>query len=125
MILRPARLALLGTLTLALACGDDGDDDTAAGTTADPTAGSTTAASTTEAGTTAASGDETADPAVVCEALACDEGQICVATGTCPEEPFCVPAEMVTCDFGSGVCTVVDVCSGTLMDGAFDCEQCL
>jgi hypothetical protein len=61
----------------------------------------------------------------VCEPLACSEGQVCVATGSCPEAPLCVAAEMVTCDFGSGLCTVVDVCSGTLMDGALDCEQCL
>jgi hypothetical protein len=126
MIPAPARLALLGTLALALACGDDGDDDTAAGTTAaGTTAADTAPAETTAAGTATASGDETADPAVVCEALACEEGQICVATGACPEEPSCVPGEMVACDFGSGVCTALDVCSGTMMDGVLDCEQCL
>lgn len=126
-----ARLALLGTLALALACGDDGDDDTAGGTTADPTAGTTTAAETNP-GTTESTAadptqgsDETADPALVCEALACSEGQICVATGSCPEEPFCVAAEMVPCDFGTGLCSVEGVCSGPLQDGALVCESCL
>lgn len=124
-----ARLALLGTLALSLACGDDGnDDDTAAGTTV--AAGSTSAGAETTAATEAAGtgssggGDSTTGVPAECESL-CGEGEICVVPGTCSADPpFCAPADMIICDFATGVCGLMDVCSGTLMDGALLCETC-
>jgi hypothetical protein len=127
----PARLALLGSLALALACGDDGDDDTAAGTTvadptvADPTVADPTADATTATGTTEAADGPTTGTPEECEALACGEGELCVATGSCPEAPFCIAAAMVPCDFGTGLCTAMDVCMGSIQSGALLCETCL
>ena len=123
------RLALPCSLVLALACGDDGDDggdDSAAGTTT--TAGTTTSdpsaeGSTAEASTTLASGDASTGAPVECEAM-CDEGQICVATGSCAEEHACAPAQDVICDFGTGLCSVEGVCSGQLQTGTLVCETC-
>lgn len=114
-------------LALALACGDDGDndDDTAAGTTVAATSTST-AAETTEAAVTEPSGggDSTTGFPMECEGL-CDAGQICVFPGTCSADPpSCAPAEMIICDFETGACSLMDVCSGTLFEGALLCETC-
>lgn len=126
-----ARLVLLGMLATALACpGDDGnDDDTAAGTTLveSSTAAATTEATTTETAATGSSeggGGSTTGFPMECEGL-CGEGEICVFPGTCSEDPpSCVPADMVLCDFETGTCSVIDVCSGTLFEGALRCETC-
>jgi len=165
-----ARLLLPCSLTFALACGDDGTDDTAAGTTLVPTSGTSTGSTTTG---DESSAEVTGAPAE-CDAVACSESEVCVvpvccdgpepvcfelpASGDCgdatldrggsscclndpdpaecmtkdwcipgpctPDPPFCVAAEMVVCDFGSGVCTLQDVCSGALVDGALVCEPC-
>lgn len=113
-------------LVLALACGGDdgGDEDTAAGTTEAAT--STSAAETTEAAVTESSGggDSTTGFPMECEGL-CDEGEICVFPGTCSADPpSCAPAEMIVCDFETGACSLMDVCSGTLFEGALLCETC-
>lgn len=114
-----ARLPLLGTLALALACGDDGSDDTAAGTTAVSTSDTSTA-------TSEASEAEVTGPPAECDAITCGEGELCVVPNDCSAEaPYCVPIEMVLCDFGTATCTLPDVCSGPAQPGALDCETCL
>jgi hypothetical protein len=117
--LRSARLAVLVALALAGGCGDDGSDDTAAGTTTAPTTDASTGGSaTTEPA-------ESTGPPAECEAVACGEGELCIVPGDCtPDAPYCAPAEMVICDFASGVCTLEGVCSGTLGFGALVCETC-
>jgi hypothetical protein len=122
----PARLALLGTLATTVACGDDGadDDDTAAGTTLIET--TSAAAETTSAATDSSDsgGDSTTGFPMECEGL-CGEGEVCVVLGTCsPDPPFCSPAVDVVCDFETGACGVMDVCSGTFIEGALLCETC-
>lgn len=111
-------------LALALACGDDGgnDDDTAAGTTLAAT--STSATSEAAATQSSSGGDSTTGFPMECEGL-CDAGQICVFPGTCSADPpSCAPAEMIVCDFETGACSLMDVCSGTLFEGALLCETC-
>ena len=117
-----ARLTL--PFALALACGDDdGHDDTAAGTTVtNPGSDGTGASETTDA---AASGEESTGAPAECEALMCSETELCVSPGTCGDAPFCIAADMVPCDFGSGLCNVADVCSGMIRSGALVCETCL
>lgn len=118
------RLALaLASLPLLAACGDDGDDDSA---------GETGAAETTETGaaeTGAAetgAGDDSTVPPPECEALTCGEGELCVVFGDCtPDPPACVDGSMIPCDFGTGQCTLLDVCSGSPRPGALVCETCL
>lgn len=117
-----ARLTL--PFALALACGgDDGNDDTAAGTTVtDPGTDGTHASETTGAAT---SSEESTGAPAECEALMCGEAELCVSPGSCGDAPFCIAANMVPCDFGSGLCNVVDVCSGPIHSGALVCETCL
>lgn len=119
-------LPLALALAFAVACGggDDGnDDDTAAGTTLIES--TSAAATTTEAATgSSGGGDSTTGFPMECEGL-CGEGEICVFLGACSEDPpSCAPADMVICDFESGACSVIDVCSGTLFEGALLCETC-
>jgi len=156
-------------LALAIACGDDGTDDTAAGTTVVPSSGTSTGSTSTG---DESSAEVTGAPAE-CDGL-CSEAEVCVvpvccdgpepvcfelpAGGDCgdatldrggssccfdapdptecmskdwcipgpcmPEPPYCVAAEMVFCDFGTGVCMLEDECSGALVDGALVCEPC-
>lgn len=112
-------------LATTLACGDDGgDDDTAAGTTLVETTSAAETIATATGSSGSGGGDSTTGFPMECEGL-CGEGEICVFPGACSEDsPSCVAADMVICDFATGACSVIDVCSGTLVEGALVCETC-
>jgi hypothetical protein len=115
--MRPRGLCL--ALLLVLACGDDdGTGDSAT------TVASTSAASTSEG--PESSEAEVTGPPPECDAIMCGDAEICVVLGACADEPSsCVPVEMVLCDFGTGLCSLPDVCSGPAQPGALVCETCL
>lgn len=116
---------LVLALALAPACGgDEGNDDDTTVAASTSAATETTEAATDSSEALDSGGDSTTGFPAECEGL-CAEGEICVVLGTCsPDPPLCSPAADVVCDFATGTCGVMDVCSGTLFEGALLCETC-
>lgn len=123
---RFVRLALLASLLPAIACGDDGADDTAAESTAASTSQGTASTTTdgtatsTSQGSTGATASETAaaesttgpgEPVACGEALTCDPGQICVVPCCGGPAPGCMELQPG------------EECDGTIDEGGVQCCQ--